>query len=108
VTNENDLPSVIVDLKELEVAELQRASDVDGLLVATEKLEAPVAVEEEPGAWDDEHTRPSQIRTRARSKVPAYAIAFVAALGAAGATFGGLKVSHVPAGSLGAALHVLR
>ena len=105
ITNETDLPSVIVELKELEVAEVQRASEVDGLLVATEALEATVPVEEKGRQGQ---TQRSRIRSRAAAGTPRLAIALVAALSAAGATFAGLKVSHVPAGSLGAALHVSR
>jgi hypothetical protein len=105
ITSETDLPSVIVDLKEIEVAEVQRGSEVDGLLVETEALEATVAVEER---GRQEHTQRSRIRSRTAASTPRLAIALVAALSAAGATFAGLKVSHVPAGSLGAALHVSR
>ena len=103
ITTETDLPSVIVDLKELEVAELQRANEVDGLLVATETLEA---VDDEPSHAGQ--TRRTRVRSRAAGNLPRFAIALMAALSAAGATFAGLKVSHVPAGSLGAALHVVR
>ena len=102
---EDDLPSVIVDLRELEVAELQRASEVDGLLVATDALAATTPIEVAPRR--QEQTGRSRIRPRS-ALVPRLTIALVAALSAAGATFAGLKVSHVPAGSLGAALHVVR
>ena len=38
VTSENELPTVIVELKEVEVAQPERASDVDGLLTVSEKI----------------------------------------------------------------------
>jgi hypothetical protein len=107
VTNEGELPSVIVDLKEVERAETDRASEVDGLLVATEaKVEDLVPVIEADHR-ELEPTRRAVVRPRV-STAPKLAIALVAALGAAGATFAGLKVSGVSAGSIGAALHVLR
>jgi carbamoylphosphate synthase large subunit len=107
VTTENDLPSVIVELKEIEVAEVQRASDVDGLLNVSVKLDFPLPVEDKPTIDEVSPTRQSRSRARA-GKARGFTIALVAALGAAGGTFAGLKVCHISGGTLGAALHVVR
>jgi hypothetical protein len=98
VTHENELPSVIVDLKELEMAEAERISAVEGLLFTVETQDQAHA----------EPTRRSVLRPRPFAPATKLAIALVAALGAAGATFGGLKVSHVAPGSIGASLHGMR
>ncbi len=114
VNSERDLPSVIVDLKELEVEETARASEVDGLLVAVDCLTVEVAaigeIVEVPYAPRGEATRRSILRARPSraAALPKVAIALAAALSAAGATFAGLKVSHVSPAAAGAAMHFTR
>jgi len=104
VTSENELPTIIVELKEVEVSEPERASGVDGLLTVSEKI----ALEE---------TAPSAVRPRAARRSfrgaragtsRGLAIALLAALSAAGGTVVGMKVFHVSGVRLGAALHVVR
>jgi hypothetical protein len=123
VTTEHELPSVIVELHELEVSEmieLQRASDVDVLLTASETIEFPldvefpVHVEEAPALDGRAKTRRSAMKSSGARTAWArgFAIATIAALTAAGGTFAGLRVCHGAAGtagwgSLGASLQTL-
>jgi hypothetical protein len=104
VTTEQELPSVIVDLQDLEageLADLQRASDVDVLLTASETIEFPIP--EEPVELTVTH---HSVRRRSRAGTAArVTLALVAALSAAGGAFAGVKVFHVSGGSLSAALH---
>jgi hypothetical protein len=118
VTTEHELPSVIVSLFDLEIgesAELQRASDVDGLLTAVEVIEVTIPLEEvtipvevAPSIDPTSDTGRVIVRSAPRARSRGFAIAALAALMAAGGTFAGLKVCHVSGGSLGAALHVVR
>src|SRR5271170_327011 len=80
VTSENELPTVIVELKEVEVAEPERASEVDGLLSVSEVRRTAA--------------RTSFSGSRA-GKSRGLAIALLAALSAAGGTVAGIKVFHV-------------
>jgi hypothetical protein len=139
VTTEHELPSVIVDLVELraseiaayakeakamrEPSELQRDSDVDGLLTAAETFELTIPVEviplDVPLSFEPiepldplDETGPIMRPTQPRGRSRGFAIAALAALMAAGGTFAGLKVCHVtyhvPGGSLSAAPHAVR
>jgi hypothetical protein len=103
VTSENELPTVIVELKEVEVAEPERASEVDGLLTVSEKI----ALEEIPSGVRRAAARRSFSGSRGGTS-RGLAIALLAALSAAGGTVAGMKVFHVSGMRLGAALHVVR
>jgi hypothetical protein len=128
VTTEHELPSVIVE--EVWAAEERETSgpspsrsDVDSLLTASETLEFPLPEASRsvipvtplpvPEDWRQVQTEVSRHGRAAggparRARVRAVVIAAVAALTAAGGTFVGLKVFHVSAGTLNAALHVVR
>ena len=104
ITSENELPSVIVELKEVEVAEPERASEVDGLLTVSERI----VLQDAPRS---DVKREGSRRSFSGSRVGTtrgLAIALVAALSAAGGTVAGMKVFHVSGVRLGAALHVVR
>ncbi len=116
-TTEHELPSIIVDLCAVEPhVELQRESEVDGLLCASETVEFPsdlaVPVSEqitaETSAREVRLARATGARSaRGRSLV----IAAAAALTAAGGTFAGLKATHAyPASlnSLSSVIHAMR
>jgi hypothetical protein len=105
VTSEQELPSVIVELKEVEVSEPERASEVDGLLRVSDKfaLEDVLRAEAPRAAV----TRRSLSGSRSGTS-RGLAIALLAALSAAGGTVAGMKVFHVSGVRLGAALHVVR
>ena len=90
-TTETDLPSVIVDLRELEASaqvEAQRTSDIDCLLAATESLEVPTDVRRQP-------TLPT-IDGLPRSRGTVRSIAF-----------GLLAAVAIGGGALGAFLHLV-
>jgi hypothetical protein len=114
-TTEHELPSVIVDLCDLEAseaAEIQRATDVDGLLTASETIEFPLFIEEEPtldGRSETLKSAPKRPAARAgTARGRGFAIAAVAAITAAGGTFAGLRVYHVSGFPLSAATHLVR
>ncbi len=126
VTSEHELPSVIVDLcaleasSEVETVELQRASEVDGLLTTSQAMQAPpmppveplevaIPIEEDHPLDSQGGTHSLKMRSGSRAvRARGFAIAAVAALTAAGGTFAGLRVCHVTGSSLGAAFHVVR
>ena len=107
VTSENELPTIIVELKDQEVAEPERVSAVEGLLTESAKfaLGAQARLDAAPGEAESAKPRPSGSR---RGKARGVAIALVAALSAVGGTVAGMKVFHVSGAHLTAALHVMR
>jgi hypothetical protein len=107
-TTENTLPSVIVDLKELEATEeeeAQRSSDVDGLL-DDGLLEA---IEAHAHARDSRRVQTLHvIEHRQGSARRNAAILLLTACAVAGTTFAGLRAYHVSPHVLSAALHLAR
>ncbi len=106
-TTEHSLPSVIVDLRELEASaeeEAQRSSDVDVLLME--------AIEAHASLRDSRRVQTLHVieeRPRPRSgAVRTVAIALLTACALAGTAFAGVRVYHVSPSSLGAALHIAR
>lgn len=118
ITNETDLPSVIVDGDvEDEHVELQRESDVDGLLYASETLDFPlepvVPASQQVTGDVSEDVRAITQRTRVRSgRGRTFLFATAAVLTVAGGALAGLKVTHhaypAPLNSLSAVLHAMR
>jgi hypothetical protein len=115
-TTEHELPSVIVDPIALgntgnEAVEHLRATEVDGLLIASEPVEFVIPVDELPTLDNDAETLRSAAKARASArsgKGRGFAIAAVAALMAAGGTFVGMRVYHVAGFPLSAASHLVR
>jgi len=109
-TTEQTLPSVIVDLRELEATEEEeavRSSDVDGLL---EAIEAHASARDSRRVQTlhviEPVAAPRVSRTPSGSR--SVTIALLTACVLAGTTFAGLRVYHVSPSTLGAALHLTR
>jgi hypothetical protein len=108
VTSENELPTIIVELKDQEMAEPERVSAVEGLLTESAKF----ALNGQPRSRDatpDDRSQAARGSSKSRrGKARGVAIALVAALSAVGGTVAGMKVFHVSGAHLTAALHVVR
>jgi hypothetical protein len=104
-TTEHSLPSVIVDLHELEESaeeEASRASDVDGLLQD---------IETHANLRDSRRVQTLHVidePRRERGSLRNLTLALLTAFVVAGTTFAGLRASHVLPSSLGAAIHSMR
>lgn len=114
-TTEHELPSVIVDPCALggETIEHMQATEVDGLLTASEPVDFVIPFDEQPTLDTESDTVRSAAKARAVSrsrsgKGRGFAIAAVAALMAAGGTFVGMRVYHVAGFPLSAASHLVR
>ena len=105
-TTEHSLPSVIVDLRELEASEeeeAQRSSDVDVLLME--------AISAHASLRDSRRVQTLHVieeRPRSGGALRTVAIALLTACALAGTAFAGVRVYHVSPSSLGAALHLAR
>ena len=98
-TTETELPSVIVDLREMEASEeieRQRQTDVDGLLSTTDEIDlSPFQLPIDHDAPLRPNVKTKRSRRSSASRAFGFAIAAVAALTAAGGTFVGMRVMHV-------------
>jgi hypothetical protein len=108
VTSENELPTIIVELKDQEMAEPERVSAVEGLLTESAKFALngqPRSTDATPG----DRSQAARGSSKSRGgKARGVAIALVAALSAVVGTVAGMKVFHVSGAHLTAALHVVR
>jgi len=112
-SGENDLPSVIVDLRDLEAGEqveAQRKSELDGLLASTEDLPAVMQVPlmstplQPIDVRREQQTLPAIDREprRARSSVRGFALGLIAAVAIGGGALGAfLHLAHRGGPSLG-------
>jgi hypothetical protein len=118
-TTEHELPSVIVDPAALgsagsDTIDRLQATEVDGLLTASEPVEFVIPFDEQPTLDTESETLRSAAKARARFRSRSsgrgrgFAIAAVAALMAAGGTFVGMRVYHVAGFPLSAASHLVR
>jgi hypothetical protein len=111
VTSETELPTIIVELKDQEMAEPERVSAVEGLLTESAKFALngePRSTDATPGERSQAARGLSKSSKSRRGKARGVAIALVAALSAVGGTVAGMKVFHVSGAHLTAALHVVR
>ncbi|HEY2516027.1 MAG TPA: hypothetical protein VGI39_34385 [Polyangiaceae bacterium] len=108
VTTENDLPSVIVDLRDMERNEALASIEIDGLLA--EPIEIPLpAIEIEYRA--QQSTLPSVTAKPASRSTSGRGWIFglvAAAMALGGGAFVGARALHASGHSLGAALHITR
>ena len=108
VTTETDLPSVIVDLRDLERNETLASMEIDGLLADPIEIPLPaIEIEYRP----QQPTLPS-VEAKAAPRAPSgrgWIFGLVAAaMALGGGAFVGARALHASGHSLGAALHITR